>query len=125
MSKEDFAIGIQITIQSSMMMKIGHQRIVCIDSTHGTNDYDFSLVTILTIVVLDEFGKGYLVGWCLLNREDQFVLENFHKPIQKRIGSITSRWFMSDDAEQFHDGWRSVFGNVDNKLLCTWHVDRA
>ena len=32
---------------------------------------------------------------------------------------------MSDDAEQFHNAWRSVFGNVDNKLLCTWHVDRA
>ena len=32
---------------------------------------------------------------------------------------------MSDDAEQFHNAWRSVFGNVHNKLLCTWHVDRA
>ena len=32
---------------------------------------------------------------------------------------------MSDDAEQYHNAWRSVFGEVDNKLLCTWHVDRA
>ena len=56
MSKEDFAIGIQTTIQSSMMRKFGHQRIVCIDSTHGTNGYDFLLVT---IEVVDE---GYPVG---------------------------------------------------------------
>ena len=27
--------------------------------------------------------------------------------------------------EQFHNAGKSVFGNVDNKLLCTWHVDRA
>ena len=53
MSKEDFAIGIQTTIQSSMMRKFGHQRIVCIDSTNG---YDFLLVT---IEVVDE---GYPVG---------------------------------------------------------------
>ena len=59
------------------------------------NGYDFWLVT---IVVIDEFGDGYPVGWCLSNREDQFVLENFLKPIQKRIGLITPRWFMSDDA---------------------------
>ena len=34
-------------------------------------------------------------------------------------------WFMSDDAEQFFNAWRSVIGPVKNKLLCTWHVDRA
>ena len=32
---------------------------------------------------------------------------------------------MPDDAEQFYNAWRSVFGEVNNKLLCTWHVDRA
>ena len=41
------------------------------------------------------------------------------------IGSITPTCFMSDDAEQFFNAWRSVFGPEKNKLLCTWHVDRA
>ena len=120
--EDDFAICIQTPIQRSIMKKFGHQRIICIDSTHGTNGYDFSLVT---KVVVDEFSEGYPVGWCLSNQEDQFVIENFLKPIKTRIVSITPRWFMSDDAKQFHSAWRSVFGNVDSKLLCTWHVDRA
>ena len=32
---------------------------------------------------------------------------------------------MSDDAEQFYSAWSSVFGFTPQKLLCTWHVDRA
>ena len=39
---------------------------LCIDSTQENNGYDFLLVT---IVVVDEFGDGYLVGWFLSNRE--------------------------------------------------------
>ena len=84
--------------------------------------YSWHKQFLVTIVVVDEYGEGYPVAWCLSNREDQFALENFLKPIRKRIGSITPAWFMSDDAEQYHNAWRSVFGEVDNKLLCTWHV---
>ena len=105
-----------------MMKKFGHQRIICIDSTHGTNSYNFSLVT---LVVVDEFGEGYPVGWCLSNREDKYVLHNFFTAVKKRVSSITPQWFMSDDAEQFYNALRSVFGEVNNKLLCTWHVNRA
>ena len=31
---------------------------------------------------------------------------------------------MSDDTEQFNNGWRLVFGEVNNKLFCAWHEDR-
>ena len=31
--------------------------------THGTNSYDFNLVTVL---VVDEFGEGYPIAWCFL-----------------------------------------------------------
>ena len=107
---------------SYMMKKFGHQRIICFDSTHGTNSYNFSLVT---LVVVEEFGEGYQVGRCLSNCEDKYVLHNFFTAVKKRVSSITPQWFMSDDAEQFYNAWRSVFDEVNNKLLCTWHVDRA
>ena len=122
MGINDFMICLQTPLQATLMKQFGHKKILCMDSTHGTNSYDFQLVT---IVVVDEYGERYPVAWCLSNREDQFALENVLKPIRKRIGSITPAWFMSDDAEQYHNAWRSVFGEVDNKLLCTWHVDRA
>ena len=32
---------------------------------------------------------------------------------------------MSDDAEQFYSEWTTIFGGTPQKLLCTWHVDRA
>ena len=43
--------------QATMMQKLGEGKIICIDSTHGTTGYNFSLVT---IIVVDELGEGYL-----------------------------------------------------------------
>ena len=114
MCDDDFLICLQTPMEGSMMKKFGYQRIISIDSTHGTNSYNFSLVRLL--VVVNEFGEGYTVGWCLSNREDKIVLHNFLAAVKKRVSFITSQWFMSDDAEQFYNAWRSVFGEVNNKL---------
>ena len=34
-------------------------------------------------------------------------------------------WLMSDAADQYYLAWISVFDHTPQKLLCTWHVDRA
>ena len=60
----DFILCLQTPFQGSMMKKSGHNGIICIDSTHGTNIYDFLLITVL---VVDEFGEGFPVGWCISN----------------------------------------------------------
>ena len=44
---------------------------VCVDGTHGTNGYDFTLITVM---VIDEYGEGFPVAWCISNREDQLLL---------------------------------------------------
>lgn len=41
--------------------------------------------------------------------------------INKKVAAKT---FMSDDASQFYKAWSSVMGVPQQKLLCTWHVDR-
>lgn len=74
MCDDDFMIRLQTPMQLSMMKKFRHQKILCIDSTYGSNKYNFSLVT---LVVIDEFGESYSVGWCLSNCEDQFVIHIF------------------------------------------------
>lgn len=71
---------------------------VCIDSIPGTNSYN---VTLVTVLVVDEFGEGHPVNWCLSNHEDFFVLEQFFKAIKRRIVSITPTWFMSYHDERF------------------------
>ena len=110
------------SLTSYVTKTFGDQNIVCIDSTHGTNSYHFTLTTIL---VVDEFGEGYPCALCISNGEDFFVLDQFFKAIKEKIKSITPKWFMSNDADQFYNAWRSVFGPAENKLLCTWHVDQA
>ena len=44
----DFLLCIQTEFQRDMCKKLGGN-VVCIDSTHGTNNYDFKLVTILVV----------------------------------------------------------------------------
>ena len=55
-------------------MSCGHNKIVCVDVTHGTNSYNFLLIAVL---VMDEFGEGFPVAWCYSNREDSVILNNF------------------------------------------------
>ena len=119
-SDDDFAICIQTPFQTTLMKKLGDEKIICIDSTFGTTGYNFSLVT---VIVVDELGEGYPVGWCLFNREDAIVIRAFLEAIKKRTGSINPAWFMSDDANQFYNVWQAVFGGSPEKILCIWHVD--
>ncbi len=122
LQERDFVLGIQTQQQGKMLKTFGNDRVVCIDATHGTNGYDFSLIT---IIVVDEFGEGYPVAWCLSNRTDFPLLASLFEAIKNRIGVIMPNWIMTDDADQFYSAWIEVFGRGPKKLLCTWHVDRA
>ncbi|XP_011407648.1 PREDICTED: uncharacterized protein LOC100639460 [Amphimedon queenslandica] len=121
-SKSDFAIGIQTTFQRDMLMKFGSEAI-CMDSTHSTNVYDFCLVTIL---VLDDFGEGVPVGWMISNREDAAALRQFLLKVRNVCGDIQTKVFMSDDADNFYNAWKSIFTvSKTKKLICAWHIDKT
>ena len=94
------------------------------DATHGTNNMcDFKL---LTVLIIDEFGEGIPVAWMISNREDTLMIIQFLKAVKERVGPISPKWFMSNDAKQFYSAWRAVFeDNEMKKLLCAWHVGRA
>ena len=118
----DFILAIQTEFQRDMLCLYGNM-CVCMDATHGTNMYDFNLITLL---VIDEFGEGISVAWAIANREDVTLLVEFLKVIEKRTGPLQLHWFMSDDAQQYFNAWKGVFGaKGTTKLLCAWHVDRA
>ncbi len=117
----DFILVLQTELQAEMLQKFGPQ-IICIDDTHGTNGYNFTLVTIM---VVDEFGEGFPVAWCFSNRQDKTAMEIFFQSVKDKVGNITPQWIMTDDAEQFFSAWILTFGSGPSKLLCTWHVDRA
>ena len=73
------------------MLKNFGERVVCIDSTHKSTGYDFLLIT---VVVVDEFGEGYPVAWCLCNKEDQILMT--------RVGNLCT-WHIDR-------AWRQALG---------------
>ena len=122
LNKDDFVICIQTPFQLDMLREFG-QEAVCVDSTHGTNVYDFKLITVL---VLDELGEGIPVAWMISNREDSLALTPFFRKIREKSGDITAKVFMSDDANNFFNAWKSIFTVTSTrKLICAWHIDQS
>ena len=119
MKQEDFTLVIQTPHQKQLLKTFG-STIVCMDDTHGTNSYHFSLITLL---VVDEFGEGCPVVWCLSNRTDLYAIIDFLMAVRNNVGNITPQWVMTDDVGQYYNAW--IFGLGPHKPLRTWHVDCA
>ena len=103
---DDFLLGIQTEFQRDLLKQFGSEA-VCMDSTHGTNHYDFQLTTLL---IVDEWGEGVPVAWLVSNHETTAVIVEFLRAVQARCGAITPKVFMSDDADAFFNAWLGVFG---------------
>lgn len=78
-------IVIQTPLQAEMLQVCGNNNVVCVDATHGTNSYDFQLITIL---VMDEFGEGFPAAWCISNKEDHILLTNFYRHLRQHAGTV-------------------------------------
>ena len=122
LQQDDILVCIQTEFQLDMLQKFGNN-VICMDATHGTNQYNFILITVL---VLDELGEGIPVAWAISNRETELSLAIFLESVQMKASNIKPLIFMSDDAVQYWSAWKSVYGtNSTKKLLCSWHVDRS
>ena len=121
LKKDNFMMILQTPLQANLMKKFA-KKVVCIDSTHKTTGYDFLLITML---VVDEYGEGLPVAWCLSTREDEAIVTTFFQHIKQKVGLMSPSWIMTDDAEQFYNAWITTFNTYPQKLLCTWHVDHA
>ena len=121
LSKNDVIVILQTEEQKHLARQFGHKG-VCCDSTHGTNAYDFFLTTVL---IVDEFGEGVPIAWCISNHEDYNMMKIFFSKVKDNVGSISPAWLMSDIVTQFYDAFVAVNVCQPKKLLCTWHVDKA
>ena len=119
---DDFLLALQDQFQLDMMKAFGGN-IICIDATHGTNVYDYLLIT---LTVIDDYEEGIPVAWAITTREDMSMIKYFLSSLKKKTGAISPSVFMSDDANQYWNAWSSVFDSSNTrKVLCAWHVDRA
>lgn len=94
-----------------------------IDSTHGTNEYDFQLTALGSV---DSAGVGVPVAFCISNRVTENFMKQFFRILKDNLrkDSSSSKVFMSDMANEFYNAWKDVFGECENVFYCAWHVDK-
>ena len=119
--ESDFCLIFMNNYQKDMLTSFGNN-IIAIDSTHGLNNYDFEMTT---LIVIDEYGEGFPVACMFTNKKDTYVNSIFFMQIREAVGVVRTKTFMSDVTNVFFNAWVSVMGQVKNRLYCSWHVDRA
>ena len=87
LKEEDVMAIMQSPLQKYILEKFGHEGICC-DATHGTTGYDFKLTSLL---VVDDFGTGFPVAWCLYNHEDFNSMEVFLGKLKEANGQSINR----------------------------------
>lgn len=107
----------------------GKNGTICMDSTHGTAGYGYLLTS---IVVVDDFGNGVPVAFCLSSNSSEAEWKTFLEEVKKAIsklyggdGRIKAKTLMTDMDNSFYNAWVDVMGDVQYRLYCSWHVDQA
>ncbi|XP_062604065.1 uncharacterized protein LOC134265856, partial [Saccostrea cucullata] len=121
LNKEDFILAI-MTKEQLNMYKSFASRILCMDSTHKTNSYSFKLITLM---VPDEFRKGYPVAFCISNREDETTMSLFLSSVKNLSPETKVKVIMTDDDNAGWNAAKSVYGSDLQHFLCTWHIQRS
>jgi hypothetical protein len=107
---DDFVLVIMNSGQEEMLKQFSSDY-VCIDGTHGLNQYDFELHTLL---VLDDIREGFPCAFLISNRADEQVMCIFFNYIKERIGMrITCKVFMSDMAETYYNAWKQIMMHAE------------
>lgn len=120
--REDFCLIFMTSGQHSMLKQHGND-IICIDGTHGLNNYGFILYTLM---VIDELRQGFPVAFMFSNLKSVHVYQIFFNSIKHALGQpVSPNVFMSDMEDSFYNAWSTVMGPVTHRLYCSWHVLRA
>jgi len=124
LAADDFMLVIMTEAQIAVLKQLykpNHE--VAMDSTHGTNAYDYQLTTLM---IIDEHGEGFPAAFCFSNKVDEVAMSVFLSVCKENIGwPLEDAVFMSDDAAAYYNAWTHVMGQPAHRLLCTWHIDRA
>lgn len=65
------------------------------------------------------------VAYCISTHVSELHMKKVFKELKKaKILTTTTKVFMSDMAAEFYNAWRSVMGDAEDVLYCSWHVDQ-
>ena len=86
--KEDFFFIIMNEAQCETLKKFGSD-CICVDKTHGINNYDFKLTTVLVLV---EMKQRFPCAFILSNRTDTSVIEIILKISERNVAQFLLRF---------------------------------
>ena len=69
-TSKDFILVLQSETQSQIHKE--NPRILCADSTHGVTGYLFYL---LSLLVINRYGVGFIIAWTICSRENALIWE--------------------------------------------------
>jgi hypothetical protein len=96
-----FTIGIQTPIQCESMLSYGHNGVISMDATFGTNDMKFHLFTLMGF---DDHCTGVPLAWIIISKQKIEDLIEWLKPLKDKMLSHMAYWkpscFLVDDAPQ-------------------------
>ncbi|XP_053402695.1 uncharacterized protein LOC128558002 [Mercenaria mercenaria] len=96
--------------------------IICLDATHGTNQYRFYLNTLL---VVNDHYKGIPAAFCITNRDDELSNYIFLKAVKEKCSDTKVDCLLTDDTHSAFNAAKTVFGQDIKHYLCIYHVITA
>jgi len=102
MSTEDFFLVLMDGAQCEMLQNQGNDQtsIICVDSTHGINSYNFLLTTMM---VFDSNRQGFPAAFLYSNRATEETFQHFFQAIKAKCDTIQCETFRTDMASQFYN----------------------
>ncbi|GBN10202.1 hypothetical protein AVEN_200663-1 [Araneus ventricosus] len=116
-----FALGFQTEYQRDMLVS-NSDKILCIDSTHKTNQYDLYLIN---LIVPDKYGKGCAVAHFITDYLDVNVMICLFSNLKIKIPDLNVNCIMTDNDQNTFEAFNAVFGPSIRHLLRKWHVLRS
>jgi hypothetical protein len=117
---DTFLVGIQTKFQREILAE--NHGLICLDSTHKTTAYGYSLFTLVT---QDSFGNGVPVAYGIMSNGRTDTIAAWLKSVKKALNDIINfgTVMMDDDAAE-HSAVATTFPTAQ-RLLCWWHVLKA
>lgn len=119
LTSKDFVLVLQSETQAEIHKE--NPRILCADSTHGVTGYLFYL---LSLLVINRFGVGFIIAWAICSKENALVWEILARSLRPVSLRTNPEVFMSDDDNSAWNGLIRVFVSLLHKLLCHWHIKK-
>ena len=112
-----FELAIFTTLGQLVVNK--YSKLMCLDSTHRTNSYNYNL---FTLVAQNEFGQGIPVAFLISSDGKTETVTRFLAAFKSICPSVGT--FMTDNDDAEINAIQMVFPE-SNHLLCWWHVLKA